>query len=85
MVDTELFAECGVFLIRGEALLSVRGDFGGTSGGIALKSLKVFGFNASIIAPDSLTLGIINGLSSLGTNEIDLFPISLTAKSLLAE
>lgn len=36
VVEVELLAECGSCLTRGDALLSVLGDFGGTFGGLSL-------------------------------------------------
>ena len=82
--DTELFDECGV-LIRGEARLSVRGDFGGTSGGIALKPSNVSGLSAWRNASGPTTLGMINGLRSFCVSTVDLLPIPLSANSSLAE
>lgn len=72
MVGTELLAEWGDFLecIRGDALLSVRGDFGGTFGGVSptgLRAIDCSGFGSCSGRVD----GIISGFNSFEARSQD--------------
>ena len=72
-VEMELLAEWGLFFecVRGEARLSVRGDFGGTFGGISPVSLRAIGRKPSISCLPSTADGMINGFNSFEISNHD--------------
>ena len=63
-VEVELLAECGSFLERGDALLSVLGDFGGTCGGVSSIFLILKVVRVSMVSCNWVLGGITNGVSS---------------------
>lgn len=60
----ELLAECSSFFERGDALLSVLGDFGGTCGLGSSISLSLDGVQVSKVSCDCVLEGITSGASS---------------------
>lgn len=66
----ELCGECWILPVRGEALLSVRGDLGGTLGGKAIKSLEPVWSSFSWFGAAE---GMIKGGNSLAIREDDRF------------
>ena len=73
IVETQLLAEWGVFMkcARGEARLFVRGDLGGTFGGMSPFPPRATGRYASVACAPPRFDGMINGFNFFETNNHD--------------